>query len=45
MPTYQTRNPLARTSPLRSIPLIRTAQPAHTPECLSTNMLSRTKRL
>ena len=25
MPTYQTRNPLARTSPLRSIPLIRPA--------------------
>ena len=25
MPTYQTRNPFARTSPLRSIPLIRPA--------------------
>ncbi len=25
MPTYQTRNPLARTNPLRSIPLIRRA--------------------
>ncbi len=25
MPTYQTRNPLARTSPLRSIPLLRGA--------------------
>ena len=25
MPTYQTRNPLARTSPLRSIPLLRVA--------------------
>ena len=41
MPNYQTRNPLNRTSPLRSIPLIRTAQPAHTPEYLAAWELDR----
>ena len=35
MPTYQTHNPLARTSPLRSIPLIRVAQPVHTMQSLA----------
>ena len=41
MPIYQTRNLLARTSPLRSIPMLRTAQPAHTPEYLAGWELDR----
>ena len=35
MSTYQTRNSLARTNPLRSIPIFRTAQSAHTPDYLA----------
>ena len=41
MPTYQTRNLLARTNPLRSIPTFRAAQPAHTPEYLTAWELNR----
>ena len=41
MPTYQTTHPLARTSPLRSIPTFRAVQAAHTPEYLTAWELDR----
>ena len=41
MPTYQITNPLARTSPLRSIPTFRAVQAAHTPEYLAAWELDR----
>ena len=42
MQTYQTRNSLARTNPLRSIPTFRAvAQPAHTPKYLAAWELDR----
>ena len=41
MLTYQTRNPLARTNPLRSIPLFRPVPVALTPEYLAAWELDR----
>ena len=41
MPTYQTTNPLARMSPLRSISTFRAVQAAHTPEYLADWELDR----
>jgi hypothetical protein len=39
--TYQTRNPLARTNPLRSIPFLQAAQPQLTPGYLAAWELDR----